>query len=101
MQTRHGFNNPPFLACLILLAARLAGAQESLDEIDAAKNEPARPGKSGESLQESTTRVADVNGYAANRLVYSHINPGATAVSTDDQPSVSDLLELNTQLRVR
>src|SRR5262245_56630161 len=74
----------------------MAAGQESLDEIDAAKST-----KSGESLQDSTTRVAEVNGYGANRLVYSHIDPTATPVSTKDQPSLSDLLELNTQLKVR
>lgn len=73
------------------LGARPARAQESLDEIDAAKKSDAA---------QSRRATAEVNGYVDNRFQYSHVNPNASPASTINVPSLQEILEGNIQLKV-
>ena len=65
-------------------------AQESLDDLDAAKK-----GDSG-----SKKLTAEVNGYVDNRFQYAFINPNASFLSTINQPSLQEILEGNIQLKI-
>ena len=92
----------PLVAALLVCASAPGMAQESLDDLEpTAQGDKAATAASGESLQEATTRVAEVNGYGSNRLQYSLIDPGVTPATTSDQPSISDLIEANVQLKIR
>lgn len=82
------------VALFLLALASPARAQESLDEIDAAK------GQKSASGSESKKILAEVNGYVDNRFQYSYIDPGASPISTKDQPSLQEILEGNIQLKV-
>jgi len=83
----------PYFLLIGLLWALLTGsasAQESLDDLDAAKK--------GDSGAKKAT--AEVNGYLDNRFQYSYINPGSSLLSTVNQPSLQEILEGNIQLKI-
>jgi len=101
---RHGFAIVGAVAAMISVTAN---AQDSLDDFD-----PPKPGAVAD-VQEAAPSTpsavaskrgngkarAEVNGYASERFAYQHINTRAP-VSTVDVPSLTELAELNIQLKV-
>lgn len=82
-----------FQICLLLLLSLrvvVAHAQESLDDLDASKK--------GDSSSKKVS--AEVNGYVDNRIQYAHINPNVSLVPTINQPSITEILEGNIQLKI-
>jgi hypothetical protein len=65
--------------------------EETLDSL-----EKARSGSSEAGVTPGNKEAPEINGYASNRLAYSHTGP----FSTRDTPSLLELLEANMQLRV-
>jgi hypothetical protein len=71
---------------------RVAGASpESLDDFQKAQSAGSEAG-----VTPGNKEAPEINGYASNRLAYSHTGP----FSTRDTPSLLELLEANMQLRV-
>lgn len=96
----------------LILGAGLGGraaAQESLDEIEQAPSPSTSQGRGAQT--ESGTRPggearggsggvsASVNGYLNQRFGFSAIDP-SPAISTRDTPALSEVLEVNTQLKL-
>lgn len=79
------------LPTLLLLKLGLAHAQDSLDDLDALK-------KGDPSSSKKVT--AEVNGYVDNRIQYAHINPNVSLIPTINQPSITEILEGNIQLKI-
>lgn len=82
-----------FQICLLLLLSLrvvVAHAQESLDDLDSSKK--------GDNSSKKVS--AEVNGYVDNRIQYAHINPNVSLVPTNNQPSITEILEGNIQLKI-
>jgi hypothetical protein len=78
-----------------------ARGQETLEEIEG-KPSAGEPGASEERPRASAGKgqaAAEVNGYLDDRIAYGWLNP-AGPISTQDTPSMSELVEANLQLRV-
>ena len=80
------------LVLVALLLPALAGAQESLDDLDKAG------GPAAESIKPP---AVEANGYASNRFFGAYVDPALTFVPTRDVPSIQELLEANVQLKIR
>lgn len=76
-------------AALVLICfVRISRAQDSLDDL--AKG----TGAVGRRV------TAEVNGYADNRIQYGYINPNHSPFSTVNQPSITEIIEGNIQLKI-